>query len=71
MEKVLDYRRAVLARDLLNEGERGYEQLQKRPDLLELLLALSRAQNGADVTMEQLTAQLAERAAEGGEEDAQ
>ena len=63
VEKVMDYRRAILARDLINDGGRGFEQLQKRPDLLQLLLDISRAQTGSDMSMHDLMTALAEKAA--------
>lgn len=45
LERILDYRRARLAIDLFNQGEKGFEQLSEREDLLALLLELGRAQD--------------------------
>lgn len=44
MQAILDYRNAEIIRDLFNQGSKGREELGKRPDLLDLLLEMKRAQ---------------------------
>lgn len=66
LEKILDYRRARLAIDLFNGGEKGFEELAKREDLTSILLEMGRAQGGDGLTIEQM---LANKAAERGDED--
>lgn len=41
---IFDYRNARTAIDMLNGGDKGYEQLAKQPHLQQLLLELVRAQ---------------------------
>lgn len=55
LERILDYRRASTAIELFNSGEKGFEVLSKRPDLMTMLLDMARAQGGADVSQGALT----------------
>lgn len=66
---ILDYRRAQEAIRLFNDGERGFEQLQKRPDLLDLLLELGRAQGGPATTLDDVLGALREQQPKGDEPD--
>ncbi len=64
---ILDYRRAQVAIDLFNGGRHGIEQLQKRPDLCEILLEMGRAQAGTNaLTLDHM---LANKAAESDEDE--
>jgi len=69
LEQILDYRRAQHAVELFNAGERGFEQLQKRPDLLDLLLELGRAQGGPATTLDDVIGALRERQPKGDDQD--
>lgn len=69
LEQILDYRRARYAVELFNGGERGFEQLQQRPDLLDLLLELGQAQGGLATTLEDVLGALREQQPKGGDED--
>lgn len=69
LEQILDYRRAQHAVELFNAGERGFEQLQKRPDLLDLLLELGRAQGGPAATLDDVLGALRERQPKGDDQD--
>lgn len=54
VEQVMTYRRARDAVSLFNGGKKGAAELQQHPELLDLLLDLSRAQTGwATMTLEQ------------------
>lgn len=66
---ILDYRRAQEAIRLFNDGERGFEQLQKRPDLLDLLLELGRAQGGPATTLDDVLGALREQQPKGDTQD--
>lgn len=61
---VIDYRNAQAARDWLNEGEKGFEELAKHPQVLSLLLDMTRAQQGQDLTMAQMLALYRRQAAQ-------
>lgn len=69
LEQILDYRRARYAVELFNGGERGFEQLQQRPDLLDLLLELGQAQGGPATTLEDVLGALREQQPKGGDQD--
>lgn len=69
LEQILDYRRARYAVELFNGGERGFEQLQQRADLLELLLEMGRAQGGPATTVEDVLGTLREQQPKGGDQD--
>lgn len=56
---ILDARRARLAVDLFNDGRHGRAQLAERPDLMDLLLEMARAQQGAHITQADVLADLA------------
>ena len=65
--EVLDYRRARLAIDLFNGGEKGFEELAGRPDLMQLLLEMGRAQAGVEIGEAGLSMALArQKKARGG-----
>lgn len=53
---ILDYRRARRAIDLFNDGAKGFDELQKRPDLVQILVEMGRAQAGPDVTIGEMLA---------------
>lgn len=42
---ILDYRNAKYAVELMNQGQRGFDELQKNPHLGELLLRMLKAQD--------------------------
>lgn len=69
LERILDYRRAQYAVELFNGGERGFEQLQKRHDLLDLLLELGRAQGGPATTLDDVLGALREQQPKGDDQD--
>jgi hypothetical protein len=53
VSRILDYRNAKAAIDLLNGGQAGAAELMKHPELADLLLEMHRAQ-GTEMTREQL-----------------
>jgi hypothetical protein len=55
---ILDERRASLALRLFNGGSEGRKQLAERPDLMDHLLAIARAQQGAGISMAEVYADL-------------
>ena len=59
VQAILDYRAARLAVDLMNDGSRGYEQLVKRPELQDILLRMHRAQQGDQVTYDDVVRAMA------------
>ena len=69
LERILDYRRARVAVDLFNEGDRGREQLAQREDLMSLLLEMGRAQNGDSYTLADVMTGLEQARPEKGDDD--
>jgi len=69
LEAILDYRRGLHAIRLFNDGDRGFEQLQKRPDLLDLLLEMGRSQGGPATTLDDVLGALREQQPKGDDED--
>lgn len=69
LERILDYRRARLAIDLFNGGQRGRAELAERDDLMALLLDMGRAQNGDGYTVADVMAGLEQARPEKDEDD--
>jgi len=69
LERILDYRRARLAIDLFNGGQRGQAELAERDDLMGLLLEMGRAQNGDGYTVADVMAGLNQARPEKDEDD--
>jgi len=65
VQRIFEYRNAQAARDLINQGRKGFEQVTKQPHLVQLLLEMHRAQTGVEhLTSDQMLAGLAQRATE-------
>lgn len=69
LEQIMDYRRARLAIDMFNGGERGRGQLAERDDLMSLLLEMGRAQNGDGYTVADVMAGLEQARPEKDDDD--
>lgn len=67
---IMDARRVRLGVDLFNQGRKGREQLAERPDIMDLLLEMARAQQGNHVTETDLLADLAANHPDDDEDDA-
>lgn len=52
VQAIFDYRLALAARDLFNQGAKGFEELNKRSELQRILLEMHRAQVGQHVTLD-------------------
>ncbi|MDO8704083.1 MAG: hypothetical protein Q7J84_03975 [Sulfuricaulis sp.] len=60
MQSVLDYRNAKAAIDLFNQGRKGAEEMQKHPELGQLLVEMHRAQE-TTLTVEDLMSDMEKR----------
>lgn len=47
----MDYRNAIHARDLLDQGAKGFDQLSSQEGLMQLLLRMTRAQLDPEASM--------------------
>jgi len=65
VQRIFEYRNAQAAKDLINQGRKGFDQLVKQSHLVQLLLEMHRAQIGVPtLTSDQMLAGLAQRATE-------
>lgn len=63
----MDYRNAIHARDLLDQGAKGFDELAKQEGLMQLLLRMTRAQLDPDAQMGDVLAAAQRRSNESDE----